>query len=78
MILPKGGTNIVNQRMRFHTVKTKSRKWTMGALVYILDMGRVTSATTYALNNDIDPCNLSSFEFAFDLDMALVKPQIEL
>ena len=74
----RGGTDIVDQRIGFHTVKTKSRKWTMVVLAYILDMARVDSSTIYVLNNDIGPCNLVSFEFAFDLVMALVKPQIEL
>ena len=41
-------------------------------------MARVNSSTIYALNKDMNPCKLSSFEFAFDLVMALVKPQIEL
>ena len=73
-----GGTDIVDQRLGFFTVKTKSRKWNMVTLSYILYMARVNSATKYALNNDIDPYNQSSLEFAFDLVMALVKPQIEL
>ena len=74
----KGKTDIVDQRMGFHMVKTKSKKWTMVALAYILDMARVNSDTMYALNSDIDPCNVRSFEFAFDLVRALLKPQIEL
>ena len=38
--LAKGGTDIVDQRMGFHTTKTKSRKWTLVMFAYMLDTAR--------------------------------------
>lgn len=73
----KGGTDIVDQRMGFLTCKTKSRKWTMVAFAYVLDMARVNSATIHALNKNEDPQKGDSFKFGFDLVMQLVKPFIE-
>ena len=72
----KGGTDIVDQRMAFHTSKTKSRRWTMVALAYMIDTARVNSSTIYALNKNIDPVKEKSFEYGFELVMQLVKPHI--
>ena len=41
----KGVTDIFDQRLGFHTVKTKSRKWTMVTLSYILDMANIHAET---------------------------------
>jgi hypothetical protein len=73
----KGGTDIVDQRMGFHTCKPKSRKWTMVAFSYLLDMARVNSATIHALNKGIDPCIINSFDFIHDLVNELVTPHIK-
>lgn len=73
----KGGTDIVDQRMGFLTCKTKSRKWTMVAFAYLLDMARVNSSTILALNTGMDPLKQDSFKYDFDLVMLLVKPFIE-
>ena len=72
----KGGTDIVDQRMAFHTCKTKSRKWTTIAFAYMIDTARVNSSTIYALNKKIDPLKQKSFEYGFELVMQLVKPHI--
>jgi hypothetical protein len=72
----KGGTDIVDQWMAFHTSKTKSRRWTMVALAYMIDMACVTSSTIYALNKNVDPVKQKSFEHGFELVMQLVKPHI--
>ena len=74
----KGGTDIVDQRMGFHTAKTKSRKWTMVVFAYMLDTARVNSSTIYALNKRLDPIKQKSFEYGFDVVMGLVKPHIAL
>ncbi|XP_057296254.1 piggyBac transposable element-derived protein 1-like [Hydractinia symbiolongicarpus] len=73
----KGGTDIVDQRMGFHTTKTKSRKWTFVMFSYMLDTARVNSSTIYSLNKGIDPLQQKSFEYAFQLVMELVKPTIQ-
>jgi hypothetical protein len=72
----KGGTDIVDQRMAFHTCKTKSRKWTTIAFAYMIDTARVNSSTIYALNKNVDPVKQKSFEYGFELVMQLVKPHI--
>lgn len=73
----KGGTDIVDQRMGFHTTKTKSRKWTHVMFAYMMDTARVNSSTIFAMNESTDPKKLKSFEYAFDLVMGLVTPTIE-
>jgi hypothetical protein len=74
----KGGTDIVDQRMGFHTTKTKSRKWTMVMFCYMMDTARVNSSTIFSLNNGVDPIKQKSFEYTFDLVMELVKPHIQM
>jgi hypothetical protein len=61
----KGGTDIVDQRMAFHTSKTN-----------MIDTARVNSSTIYALNKNVDPVKQKSFEDGFELAMQLVKPHI--
>ena len=74
----KGGTDIVDQRMRFHTTKTKSRKWTLVMFACMLDTARVNSSTIFALNQGKDPIKEKSFECTYQLVMELVKPTIEM
>ena len=52
----KGGTDIINQRMRFYTCKPKSRKWRITVFDYVNDMARVNLSTTFALQKKYDPC----------------------
>ncbi|XP_057293812.1 uncharacterized protein LOC130622372 [Hydractinia symbiolongicarpus] len=73
----KGGTDIVDQRMGFDTSKFKSRKWSMVAFAYILDMARVNSSTLFALNNKIDPLKQYSFDFGMSLVFGLVGPFVK-
>ena len=56
----KGGTDIVDQRMGFHT-------WPIVVFSYMIDKARVNSATIHALNRKEDPCTFNSFEYIFDL-----------
>jgi hypothetical protein len=73
----KGGTNIVDQRMGSYSTNTKSNKWTMAAFSYILDTARVNSQTLWALNNKKDPTKVNSFDFAYELSMSLLLPEIQ-
>ena len=61
----KGGTDIVDQRMGFHTVETKSRKWTLVMFAYMLDTARVSSSTIFALNQGKDPVEGKHFEYTY-------------
>ena len=71
-----GGADIVDQRIGSYTVKTKSKRWTVAAFVYILDTARVNSGTIYALKKGSDPRKLNSFQFGLDIAISLVIPQI--
>ena len=46
----KEGTDIIDQKMGYYTVKTKSRRWTMVAFAYLLDTIRVNASTVLAVN----------------------------
>ncbi|KAF0287262.1 PiggyBac transposable element-derived protein 2 [Amphibalanus amphitrite] len=74
--LTKGGTDIVDQRMGSYTCKTKSRKWTMAALAYILDTCRVNAGTVMSLNAGQKPRLLVSADFGWELVMQLVEPHV--
>ena len=69
----KGGTDIVDQRMGFYTCKPTFRKWTITVFSYVIDMGRVNSSTTFALEKKY-PCKQDSFEYCYTLLYQLVKP----
>ena len=63
----KGGTDIRNQRMGFYTCKRKFRKWTITVFSYVIDMTRINSSTTFALQKKYDPCQQDSFEYCYTL-----------
>ena len=73
-----GGTDIVDQRMGFHTTKTKSRKWTLVMFAYMLDTARVNSWTIFALNQGKDLIMEKSFEYTYQFVMELVKLTIKM
>lgn len=73
----KGGTDIIDQRINFYTVHTKSRRWTVNALAYILDTARINSQTIYSIKTNEDPRTSSSLTFGWNLAKALCTPQIE-
>ena len=49
----------------------------MNAFSYILDTCRVNASTIYAMNNDLQPRNIKSVDFGFELAMSLISPHIE-
>ena len=63
--------------MGFYTCKPKSRKWTITVFSYVIDMARVNSSTTFALQKKYDPCKQDSFEYCYTLLYQLVKPFIQ-
>ena len=73
----KRGTDIIVQRMGFYTCKPKSIKWTITVLSFVIDMARVNSSTTFALQKKYDPCKQDSFEYCYTLLYQLVKPFIQ-
>uniref|UniRef100_A0A6A7G5I7 PiggyBac transposable element-derived protein 3-like n=2 Tax=Hirondellea gigas TaxID=1518452 RepID=A0A6A7G5I7_9CRUS len=73
----KGGTDIVDQRMRTYTTNTKSDRWPMTAFSYVLDTARVNSQTLWALNNGKTPSQTNSFDYGYDLALSLLLPLVE-
>ena len=73
----KGETNIIDQRMGFYTYKPKSRQWRITVFSYVIDMARVNSSTTFALQKKYDPCKQDSFEYCYTLLYQLAKPFIQ-
>ena len=69
----KGGTDIIDRKMGFYTCKPKSRKFTITVFRYVIDMTRVYSSTTFALQNKYDLCKQDSFEYCYTLLYQLVK-----
>ena len=73
----EGRTDIIGQKMGFYSCKSKSKRWTMNAFSYVLDTCRVNTSTIYAVNNDLQPRNIKSVDFEFELAMSLIRPHIE-
>ena len=58
----KGGTDECDQRVESYSTKPKSRKWTIVAFCYVLDiMARINSGTIVALNKNENPRKSSYF-----------------
>ena len=70
----KGGIDIPYQRMGSYTTKYKSRKWTLVALSYVLEMAHLNSQAIYVINNARE--DVGSFEFGWELMKALIKPNM--
>ena len=62
------------QGMGSYTTKYKTRKWTLVALSYVLDMTRINSHAIYVINNAKE--DVDSFKFGWELMKAFVKPNI--
>ena len=70
----KGRTDIIDQRMGFYSCKSKSKRWTMNVFLCVLDTCRVNAGMIYAMNNDLQPRNIKSVDFGFELAMSLIRP----
>ena len=49
----------------------------MNAFLYVLDTCRVNASTIYAMNNNLQPRNIKSIDFGYELAMSLIRPHIE-
>ena len=70
----KVGTDIIKQRMGFYTCKPKFRKWTMTVFRYVIDIVRVNSSVTFALQKKYHPYKQDSFQYCYTLLYQFVKP----
>ena len=73
----KGGTNIVDQLNDYYTTRSKSCRWVMVALLYMLDRARVNGKTVWYLKNDSDISSPSSYDFSWNLPKALALPHAQ-
>ena len=60
----KGRIDTTDQRMGSYTTKYKTRKWTLVALSYVLDMARINSHAIYVISNAKE--DVESFEFGWE------------
>ena len=74
----KKGTDIIDQRMNFHSSKTKPRRWTMTAFACVLDPCRVNAFTVIVLSQFIEPRNTNSFDFGITFVLQLVRSLVAL
>ena len=75
--LTKGRTDIVDQLNDYCTTKSKSCRWVMVALSYMLDTTRVNGKTVRCLKNDSDISSTSSYDFSWNLAKALALPHVQ-
>ena len=67
---------MINQKMGFYSAKTKSRRWTIVSLAYLLDTIHVNVYNIYAMNNGLDLKKQNIFDFRFQLAKLVVTSQI--
>ena len=67
---------MVDQRIDVHSVKPKSKRWTLTAFSYILDTARVNAQTIFSKNKGRPVSSVDSTDFMFDLALQLIKPWI--
>ena len=75
--LTKSRTGIVDQLNDYCTTKSKSCRWVMVALSYMLDTTRVNGKTVRCLKNDSDISSTSSYDFSWNLAKALALPHVQ-
>ena len=72
----KGGLDVIDMMAGIHTTRFKSRRWTMNALVYVLDTVRTN---TFTLWNEIhSDSKMGSFDFVWKLGEDLIKPHVQI
>ena len=73
----KGGTDIVDQLNDYYTTRSKSCRWVMVALSYMLDTARVNGKTVWCLKNDSDISSTSSYDFGWNFAKALALTHVQ-
>ena len=71
---PAGSDQRLRSKTGSYITKYKTRKWTLVALSYELDMAHRNSQAIYVINNAKE--DVDSFEFGWELMKALVKPNM--
>ena len=65
--------NAIDYRCARYSCEPKSRRWTMVAWCYTLDMSRCNAQSIFALNTGKDPLSVDSLSLGLDIVDALVK-----
>lgn len=71
----KGGVDIVDQHSSYCSTRMKTTRWTMNALAFVLDTVKTNAQTI--LSESKNPQVLGNMDFAWQLGMALVLPQLQ-
>ena len=71
----KGGVDIMDQMAGFFSTRTKTHRWTMNVLAYILDTVRTNMMTLW---NAMYPTKkMNSYDFIWALSEQLIKPHVQ-
>ena len=73
----KGGTDMVDQMNDYYTTRSKSCRWVMSALLYMLDTARVNGKSVGCLKNDSDISSTSSYDFSWSSAKGLALPHVQ-
>ena len=67
----KPGMDIVDQLDDYYTTRSKSCRWVMVALLYMLDPARANGKTVWCFQNDSDISSTSSNDFSWNFAKVL-------
>ena len=70
----KGGVDVVDLLSFSLSTRFKSKRWTLNALVFVLDTVRTNARTIF---QEVTQGKISNFHFTWQLGMALVRPLIQ-
>ena len=73
----KGGTDIVDQMNDYYSTRSKSLRWDMVALFYMLDTTRVNARTVWCFSQNLDISEVNRHAFGWQLAMELTKPFVD-
>ena len=72
----KDGTDIVDEINYYFTTRSKSLRWVMIVLYYLLNTARVNAKPIWCIKNGIDHHKLKSYIFCWDLAKILTMPHV--
>ena len=72
----KGGVDIFDQRLGMWTSNSKHPKWPLVVFSYVLDSSRICGASIFCLANGLEPRNVDTKQYLYNLSMALILPHV--
>ena len=73
----KGRPHLVDQLNDYYTTSSKSCRWVMVVLWYMLDTTRANGKNVCCLKNDSDNSSTSSYDFSWNLATALALSHVQ-